>query len=205
MRRYSQDQIKLLIEARKCGKSIPELMEMFDMPKTTIWHHVHTVKLDPVLKKQIASRQGGSALRKQSQITKAELEAKRILADHTLRDIALVGSSMYWAEGSKSALVFTNTDSDMIKIFLTFIDVCLGIKRSDCQFLIRISKPISTIDAIKFWSDIVRVDQASIKINRDDIQNRTKTKYGVCRITIRKGGFNLKVVQSMIQSLKSLS
>ncbi len=201
MKKYSDSKISELLYARKQGASIPELVKQFGIPKTTIWHHIHSVELDPELKKRLRSRQGGSTARSTLLMKKAEFNAIQILDDKLNREIAIMGSMIYWAEGSKAALVFTNTDATMHRLFLTFLKNCFDIERDRCHFLIRIAVADKKEEIVKYWSNALDVPLKDIYVNIHEKQNKTKTQYGICRITVRKGGYVLRVVRCMVHSL----
>ena len=205
MKKYSEETIKKLVVMRKQGLSIPELMKKFDMPKTTIWHHVHNIKLDSNLLKRIRSRQGGSKERSRNAWETAKVDAKAILENKSHRDLAVAGAMLYWAEGNKKAFVFTNTDPDMLKLFIDFTQICLSIPKSEHRLLIRIATPIVPAVALNYWSSQLGVSEENIKLDWNDKNNKTKTEFGICRVWIKKSGYHFKVLQCMIDSLKQLS
>lgn len=108
---------------------------------------------------------------------------------------------MYWAEGSKRELVFTNTDKDMLRLYIYFLEKVFALKKVDIFVLIRISDPIKPSEAIEFWRSNLHIGVDNIKIDHNNLQNKTKKQYGICRITIKKGGYKLKVIKCMIERL----
>ena len=65
MRVHSAEKIKELKRLRRKGLSINELVAKLSIPKTTVWHHIHNIKLSPKHIARLKARQGGSAERKQ--------------------------------------------------------------------------------------------------------------------------------------------
>ena len=78
-KRYSAEKINNILSERKRGKTIPELMEIFQMPKTTIWHHVHALKLSDEVAQKIRSLKGGTHKRKVQAWKDSDTFAKKLL------------------------------------------------------------------------------------------------------------------------------
>lgn len=74
------------------------------------------------------------------------------------RDILLIGTALYWAEGSKSektgnlSLNFSNSDPLMIVVYMRFVREILKIPEERIRAGIHIYPSISPHDARKFWS-----------------------------------------------------
>ena len=204
MSRHSVETIRNIKVLRKKGMSMSEIMLETGLSKTTIWHHIRDVKLDSATLQKIRRKQGGSKERMERSFAKAQIEAKAILAGKkSFKELSYLVSMLYWAEGSKRELVFTNTDISMINMYVLFITKVLKIKTSDIYMLIRISDPINPDEALKFWVKGTGITRSNIKTNHNNVQNKTKTTYGICRVYTRKGGYSLKVIQCMIQIVKN--
>jgi Mor family transcriptional regulator len=63
MVRHNPSVISSLKADRLAGMTIPELMQKYRIPKTTIWHHISTLKLTKEAQKTISSQKGGSKKR----------------------------------------------------------------------------------------------------------------------------------------------
>lgn len=199
MKRYSNDEITKVKTLRHEGKTILEIMELTGMPKTTIWHHIQTVVLSPYLISKIDSRRGGSVERKQREIDRANEQAMVLLSSgKDIRELCILVSMLYWAEGSKREFVFTNTDISMIKLYLKFLLEILKIPKKDIHLLIRISDPIDPHIARSFWKLGTGILEKNITINHNNIQNKTKTQHGICRVSTSKSGYYLKVIRCII-------
>ncbi len=201
MKVHSDETINYIKVLRKGGKSVPEIMNISGLSKTTIWHHVHSIKLSEPLSKHIASNQGGSRKRYEASLLKAKIEGNHLM-NSTARPLCIAIGMLYWAEGSKRELVFTNTDAHMIRLYLKFLNEILKVPRCDVSLLIRISDPINPSDARKFWLKNTKIHHSKISINHDNIQNKTKTLYGICRVNVKKNSYYLKVIQCIIDSVK---
>lgn len=201
MRVHSRQIISHIKELRKQGKSVPEIMSLTGLPKTTIWHHVHDIKLPPNLQKRISSNQGGSRKRYIEALDRAGREARRLLSSKH-RELCVSSAMLYWAEGSKRELVFTNTDTAMVQVYMRFIRDVLKVPESDITPLIRISDPLKPRLVKSHWSKALNVSCRVITINHNNVQNKTKSKYGICRINVKRNSFYLKMIQCMIQDIK---
>ena len=126
-------------------------MEKYSLPKTTIWHHVHKINIPDGLKNRILSMQGGSTKRKLKRIHDATERASTILQSKE-RELVVAVAMLYWAEGHKNSFVFTNTDVEMLKLYVYFLNNILGVSRNDYRALIRMSDPIIPSRALNYWS-----------------------------------------------------
>lgn len=203
MRKHASIVISGLKNDRKAGMSILDLMQKYSLSKTTVWHHVHDIELSESQKNVLRSRMGGGAKRSQAQWDFARTKAKDMLSAFDEDAIwPILFAALYWSEGTKkNGFVFTNTDVLMIRVFLKILRERLGVRDADLDILIRTSTPMSSLDCRKYWSKATGIPLKLIKINHDDKQNKGKTKYGMCRITLRKGGTTLKIVHCLIQEI----
>jgi len=128
--RHSKKVIENIKNLRRSGMSILEIVAVTGISKTTIWHHIQEVVLTPELKKIIRSKQGGSNKRSEENWKKAKIQAQKLLASKgKMKEFFCIVAMLYWAEGSKRELVFTNTDISMINLYLKFMILALGIDR----------------------------------------------------------------------------
>jgi hypothetical protein len=203
MRRHASSVLAALKNDRKAGMSISDLMQKYSLSKTTVWHHIHTVELSDVQKSLLRSRMGAGAKRSEKKWSVAQAQAREILStfdEQTMWPVLL--AALYWSEGTKkSGFVFTNIDETMIQVFLKLLRERLKINNNDLDILIRTSTPMDPLKCRKHWSAITSVPVGSIRINHDDKHNRSKTTHGMCRITLRKGGYNLKLMHCLIQEI----
>ncbi len=202
MRVHTINVIKSLKDLRRSGKSIPQIMLLTGLSKTTIWHHVHDIELSPEYRARIDSNRGGSRERYEVAYQKAKDDIK-ILLESKNREISVIIGMLYWAEGSKRDFVFTNTNIDMIKLYLYFLKKILNVPKSSIQLLIRTADPVKPEEAKEFWSGQTGMLLEQVNINHDNKQNRTKSRYGICRVTVRKHSYYLKQIQCIIDAVKT--
>ena len=203
MRRHPPDLRNTVRVERKLGLGIDELAKKYSLPRTTVWHYVHDIILSENLRRKLRSRQGGTHKRTKEHWLKAENEAKQLLSVVDVKSSwPVLLTALYWSEGTKKGgFVFTNTDPEMIKIFLDLLRNKLNVKDPDFDIMIRTCIPMNPADCKKYWSEITQIHEKSLKINHNDAQNKSKTKFGMCRITVRKGGYILKLMHCLIRAL----
>ena len=111
-------------------------------------------------------------------------------------------ASLYWGEGKKrGGFLFTNTDEKMIKVFMKILRNYFYIKDENIQAVVRICDPMDPSECIKYWKNVTNLSLENIKLNRNNRQNKSKTKYGMCRIIIKKGGYMLKLTSCLITEM----
>jgi hypothetical protein len=201
MPRYSRETIEGLKEFRKKGYSIHALMAEFSMPKTSIWHHIHSIKLPIKFISKLRSAGGESSrLRKEQALTRAKKEATKLLLSKEAIHYAIL-ASLYWAEGSKGRFELVNTDGNMIRLYLNTLRNLLKINQDRIECVLRIFSNQDLNKAINYWSKITNIPKKKIKIYMNDGGTKGGTRYGMCRIIVRNGGYLLKLVKAMINQL----
>jgi hypothetical protein len=82
------------------------------------------------------------------------------IGDLTSRELLIAGAIAYWCEGAKSKahrrsdrVTFINSDPDLIRFFLRFLDVT-GTARTDLSFRIYIHERADVAAAQRFWLEI---------------------------------------------------
>ncbi|MFE9572109.1 helix-turn-helix domain-containing protein [Streptomyces sp. NPDC006692] len=83
------------------------------------------------------------------------------------RELFLIGVGLYWAEGAKDkayrrreVLQFINSDPDMIKVYLRWLDL-LGVSRDRMHFRVSIHESADVAEAERFWADLAGVDAST--------------------------------------------
>ena len=200
MRIHSTEKIKKLILLRKQGYSINELVDSLHIPKTTVWHHVHKIKVLGKYATILNSKRGGSRVRRQKNIELSKIEAREILKS-TDRELVIILSMLYWGEGSKKTCDFINSDGRIIEVYLKIIREVFEIEENLIRATMRIFTGMDEKDCLNYWSKITGINKNKFKVRLNDGGTRGKTKYGMCRISIRKGARPLKIIHSLIEQI----
>jgi len=196
MRIHSITKIQKIKNLRETGYSINEIVSALNVPKTTVWHHIKGVKVREEFLPALKSKRGGSKIRRLKAIEKSISEAKEILDNK--KTYASILSMLYWAEGNKENCVFTNTDPKMIRIFMNTMSKCFNISKDRYLVTIRYFTGMNKDLCLEYWSDQLEINIKYVKMYYNDGCTRGKSLYGMCRLTVKKGGYILKLLKSMI-------
>ena len=197
MRIHSPKKIERLKELRKEGYSINELVKELAIPKTTVWHHIHEIKLSPKSLSLLKQKIGGSKERKEKNLHLAKELAIRILNSPD-RELAIAFAMLYWAEGSKKVCEFINSDGRMINLYLQIIKKILRIPDERISPTMRIFSGMNKEECLEYWSSITGLSKDKFSVRMNDGGTRSNTKYGMCRIRVNKGSNTLKLIHSLI-------
>lgn len=171
------------------------------MPKTTIWHHIHNVRVPKKYIAVIKSRQGGSKIRSQKEWDKADFHAKEMLKNKQSQYYCSLIAMLYWAEGSKGAFAFTNTDGQMIKLYLDILKKYFNISDDRIRLTIRTFSNLNEKECLNYWTNVTGYPTEKFRIYLNDGGVRGKAKYGMCRLAVEKSGYLHKLTISLINNI----
>lgn len=201
MRVHSESKIEELKHLRRQGLSIGQLMIKMQMPKTTIWHHVHTIELSEESRKILRARQGSSE-RERKNWEEARKRAAALLAG-PYRDAIVALAMLYWAEGNKKhGCNFINTDGTMIATYLLVLRKVLTIPEHAIKPTLRIFTGMDGPACLAHWSQITKIPKDRFRVYLNDGGSRGRSPFGMCRITVSRegnGGKILKLIHSVIE------
>ena len=202
MKRHAPTLIAAMRTDRQKGLSISLLMQKYNLPKSTVWHQIQNLKLSDEAKKLARTNQGGSKIKYKKEWNRAQEHADSILNDFDVDSAwAVLYAALYWSEGTKSSFVFTNTDERMIQVFLSILRNNFSVKNEELDFMIRTCAPMDHLACRKYWAKIAHVPVSQIRVNHNDKQNKSKTEYGMCRITLKRGAYHLKLVHCLFRTI----
>jgi len=127
------------LELRKAGFSYSEILSQIPVAKSTLSLWLQSVGLSKKQKqrlsdKKLASALRGSLQRKDDRIFRTNVikqKAQGEIGKLSERERWLIGTALYWAEGSKekewapgSGVQFINSDASMIQFFLNWLFMC---------------------------------------------------------------------------------
>jgi len=213
------------IKLRKDGKSYSEILKYIPVAKSTLSLWLRSVDLSKrqkqnlTLKKLQAAWRGGEAKkrdrikRSKEIIEQAKMEVDKI----TRRDLWLLGTMLYWAEGCKEkkyrpgiGTIFCNSDFLMIKLYLKWLKDCLLISEDCLVFEIYIHETYKdNIESLRcFWSEktgfpvnyFERVNFKKNKINGNR-KNKELDYHGLLRITVRKSSVLNRKIAGWIEGV----
>ncbi len=165
------------LRLRLTGKSYNEIRAELNIPKSTLSGWFKGVILSDTARTRLASRTrlGSATLikRNKMQTHKAEqraretrMSAKGKVPVLTKRDLLIIGTVLYWAEGHKRlhirdgkermghSISFVNADPSMIKTFLRFLCEVLEVSASAIRLTMRLYPHINEEYAREYWMKI---------------------------------------------------
>lgn len=108
-------------------------------------------------------------------------------------DLKIFLALIYWAEGAKTErrLGFTNSDPDMIKIYLKLLRITFKIKEEKLSASLHLHDYHNRQKMIDFWSKITGIDKKRISIyNKEHSGKQKKEGYKGC-ISIRYSDYHI--------------
>lgn len=210
------------IALRKRGKTYSEILKEVPVTKSTLSLWLRNVGLAKAQKQRITKKridaQKRGALAKQNNRLKTEQliihNAAKQINKLSERDLMLIGTALYWAEGSKSneknisqGLDFGNSDLRMIKTYLAWLRTVLGIKKNDIYLSLYIheNQKDRIDDVIKFWEKACGFNGGKITyvyykkhIPKTKRLNTAGKYNGLLRIRVRKSTDLQRKVQGWI-------
>jgi hypothetical protein len=193
---------------RKKGFSYSEILKEIPIAKSTLSLWLRDVGLSKKQKqklteKKLAAMKRGWEACHQKRLKITELikyEAKREIKSITRKDLWLIGTALYWAEGSKEKLKgtrldFVNSDPLMVRLFLKWLRKIMKIPEDDIRLSIYLheNNRERKKEVQSYWSQITGFSIANlqsivwkkhnIKTNRKNIG---KSYFGLLRVTVLK-------------------
>lgn len=188
--RYSQNFIKELGILRKQGHTLGQLAKRFSIPKTSVWHHIKNIRVPKRF------YQPSSIVKSKMDWLRAEQETEHLLSNRfTDREKILVAAAIYWGEGAKRDFNLANSNPELVRVFLQCLET-LGIERNRFALHVRTFEDLDPEKTIAYWQKITGIS----KVVRTEIikgKKNGKLPYGMCRVRLLRGGYHLKLLQSL--------
>lgn len=204
------------LQMRRAGKTYSEILKEIPVAKSTLSLWLREVGLSKkqkqiISEKRLAAALRGAKIKREMRIKRTEkikLDAVKELECLGKKVFWMVGAALYWAEGSKqkehnvaAAVIFSNSDSEMIKFFYNWlIKICL-IKPEDIYFELYIHENADIERSKKFWAESLKLDIGcfgKVRLKRNISSSFRKNKglgyNGVLRVVVkRSANFNRKI------------
>lgn len=192
------------LKLRLSGKSYNEITKILGVPKSTLsgWfsglelseksrrrilERVKTKSLEGLLKRN--KNQTALAIRRKIDI---QSKASKEIDGLSKKDLLFIGTTLYWAEGYKRPVVkngrelthhsvsLTNSDPDLIKIYLRFLREVCNVLEDKITADIRIFEHQNTDNLLRYWEKITGIKKEKFG----------KVYYGVSKSSLGKRPFN---------------
>ncbi len=116
------------------------------------------------------------------------------------RDLLLIGTALYWAEGTKAinkvspAFSFSNSDPKMIKACMRFIREVLCIEEKDIGGGIHVYSTTDVVAARKFWSDVTGIPATKFYV----ITQVSRASQGIRENKLPNGTLHIRVPKRLV-------
>lgn len=202
MQKLNFKKINEIKKLRQLGHSISEISSIVNCGEGTAFTYAKNVKILPKYYPLWLEKCNSSKFLADQRLKCAAQKAKKLLKYVTIRDLILIGTMLYWAEGAKRDFTFSNTDPEMIKIFVYILRIVFKIKNEQFHISLRIYEDLNKKQCLQYWSKITGValnSKTFVDVLRGS--KKGKLKYGMCRIRVKKGCIILKEFSAIIKRL----
>jgi transposase len=159
-------------ELRSEGRFYPEIAAELGVSKSSVSLWVRDLprpkpdyasrpqcSADALARMNAARSQRAEAKRREQKLT-----ARAQVSGVSERELLLLGTALYWAEGSKDKpwarseqVRFINSDPDVVRVYLRWLDV-LGVPEADRTYRLSIHESADVDRAVSFWANVVSAD-----------------------------------------------
>ncbi len=213
------------IKLRKEGKTYSEILKEIPVAKSTLSEWFRKVSLSQkqyqrLTEKKLAAARRGGVAKKVQRLNRIRLIKEKALKDikHiSSKELWLIGIVLYWAEGSKekdyhpgSRLNFSNSDANMIKLYLKWLrESCEVVEdKIELEIYIHQNSKNSIEKVKKYWSDITnfpleRLSKVYYKKNiiKTNRRNFGDLYYGGIRVTVKSSSSLVRQVAGWTEAI----
>jgi transcriptional regulator with XRE-family HTH domain len=202
------DERRLAVNLRKQGYSYRQILGKVGVAKSTLSLWLRDVGLAKQQKQKLTERRISAALRgaHSRRVRKEEMTfqikslAKSEVGRLSTRERWLIGTALYWAEGSKEkiykpgvGLIFNNSEPAMIKYYVNWLEQICKVPKAAIRLSLYIheskSKEIGAVE--KFWAGHLGYPARAITavyLKKNRLSTRRKNTgalyYGTLRVTV---------------------
>lgn len=194
----SKQTIEKIKSLRQKGYSLPEIKKEVNASHGSVFRHIQGIKILPEYWKEWHGKQGGSIKRMKNREKLAKEKAEKTIFSLTDKEKIIFLTALYWGEGSKGDFGLSNSDPDLIKVFVRGLKELFNINNNRLRVSIRIYKDLDKNKCLKFWSNIIGIPiEKFVSVNVLEGKKNGKLIYGMCRVRITKGADVLKYTKAL--------
>ena len=210
---------------RRQGFTYSQILSSVPVAKSTLSLWFHDVGLaehqkQRITQKRIEGQMKGAKARRIQRIRAQEMiwsASEKEIGKLSDRELWLIGVALYWAEGSKEkewnpggGMKFSNSDSRMVRVFLTWAEKFSGISKDLVRFEIYIheSKRDTISEIIQFWSretrlPISRFHKIYFKKNKIDTKGKNVGLLynGQLRVSIPRSTILMRRIEGWVRGI----
>lgn len=197
-KRISLEKINLMKKLRSEGWSLPEIHKKVGCGYGSVFRHIRDTQISPLFIDKWRGKWGGSIKRKEEREKIAYKKAEKEILCLTTKEKLLFMTALYWGEGGKKDFNFSNTDPEMIRVFVNSLKEIFKIDQKDIRASIRIYEDLDRDKCLNHWSNVTGIPVKEF-VSVDVLKGKKfgKLAYGLCRIRIIKGGNVLKYLLAL--------
>lgn len=199
------------IVLRKQGKTYTEILEEIHIAKSTLSEWLKSVSLAKAQRQRITKKRIAAQKRAVYMIKTRRKETLRKFVESGVKDVGkiaprdlfILGTSLYWAEGAKQKEIynvsqrvdFTNSDISIIKVFLKWLTICCLVDDDSREFELYIHESLGKDkinESVSWWREKLHLGQTAVikvRIKRHKLSTRR-------HITNYHGQFRVIVLKS---------
>lgn len=168
------------VALRRLGKSYSEILKEIKVAKSTLSFWLKDVGLSVsqkqrITEKRIAASRRGANIKKEERVKKQFSiinKARGEIDNLSKRDLLIIGTALYWAEGTKERgprtgipIQFNNSDWKMIKLFCNFLRIVQGVGSDEITYELYLHKTrANDIEKIRnFWCNRLNISSNDLK------------------------------------------
>lgn len=210
---------------RIAGRSYNEISKLLKVPKSTLSGWFTDLELPREATKRLKDRVHAASLRgliarNKNQTILAETrskemhdEGKKLIKDISKRDLLIIGTALYWAEGYKRPVVIrgrartshrvslTNSDPNLICIFLQFLRETCRVPNEKITIWIRYFEHQNPIYLLDFWQKRCNIPYGNFRnaLQTISISSQRKKSYnslpfGVAQVSVNSTNLYHKIM-----------
>lgn len=214
-----------VLKLRQKGRSINEIVQKLDVPKSTVSQWCRDVRLTQKQIERLAKRQESGSYKgrmkflerirreRMEEIARLRKEGLKEIGNLNKRDLFIAGIAMYWSEGytypGGYQVGFTNSDPKMILFILKWLrEICkIPVEKLSLQIKINKLHKNRIRDVENYWSKLTKVSLSQfnktilIKSSIKKIYPNPNIHYGTLRIVVRQGAKLRRKIHGWIEGL----
>ena len=157
------------ITMRKKGMSYSQIKDSLKISKSTLSNWLSDMPLSDARIKilrddnpiRIERFRNTMKAKKEARLDQVFKKVSKDIGKLSKRDLFISGLFLYWGEGTKTkncSVEFTNTNPNMIKFFLRWLEL-FKVKKSHLRIKLHLYQDMNIDEAIDFWQKELRIDK----------------------------------------------
>ena len=203
VKRIAIAEINRIQVLRSKGYSLPEIKKVTSISYGSIFRYIRGIKINPEFDTLWRGKRGGSTKRKLIAEKKALEKANQIGLSLTEKEKILILAALYWGEGSKKDFGLSNSDPELIRVFVDGLVNALHISLDRIRVSVRIYEDLDRDACLAFWSSITNKSAKEMHIDILHGRKTGKLPYGMCRVRLLKGGNELKYLKAVYKIISN--